>query len=110
MQRRTFLALTGAAGSARAGIPVRKTAKVEIAFRSPGPKPNGMQATPEGLWIIDQGEGNRACLVSETGQVLRSFETGTDKSSGITCDGPSLWIGSTYSREIVRVDARTGKT
>lgn len=61
--------------------------------------------------MIDQSEGNRAFLVSyETGAVLRSFETETDKSSGITSDGRSLWIGSTYSREIVRVDAKTGKT
>ena len=42
--------------------------------------------------------------------MLRSFETETDKSSGITFDGEGLWIGSTYSREIVRVDALTGKT
>jgi hypothetical protein len=41
--------------------------------------------------------------------VLRSFETETDKSSGITFDGEALWIGSTYSREIVRCSAVTGK-
>jgi len=61
--------------------------------------------------MIDQSDGNRAFLVSyQDGRVLRSFETETDKSSGITSDGHSLWIGSTYSREIVRVDAQTGKT
>ncbi|HXJ39754.1 MAG TPA: hypothetical protein VNH18_10785 [Bryobacteraceae bacterium] len=53
----------------------------------------------------------RASLVSfETSQVIREFETDTDKSSGITCDGHSLRIGSTCSREIVRGDAPTGKT
>ena len=40
--------------------------------------------------------------------MLRSFETETDKSSGITFDGEALWIGSTYSREIVRCSATTG--
>jgi hypothetical protein len=117
MKRRDFLALAAAAPAASAAptlnldrIPTRKVGKVEIVFKSPGPQPNGLQATKDGLWIIDQGAGNKAYLVSyEDGKVLRSFETETDKSSGITYDGEALWIGSTYSREIVRVDAMTGK-
>jgi streptogramin lyase len=117
MKRREFLALAAAAPAASAAptlnldrIPTRKVGKVEIVFKSPGPQPNGLQATKDGLWIIDQGAGNKAYLVSyEDGKVLRSFETETDKSSGITYDGEALWIGSTYSREIVRVDANTGK-
>lgn len=36
--------------SALSGIPVRKAGKVEIAFKSSGPQPNGLQATKEGLW------------------------------------------------------------
>ncbi len=89
----------------------RQVGKPTIAFRSPGPHPNGLQATEEGLWIIDQSDGSKAYLVNyEDGGVIRSFETETDKSSGITFDGKSLWIGSTYSREIVRVDAMTGRT
>jgi streptogramin lyase len=118
MKRRHFLAFAAAApgiGVAPAmdlgKIPTRKVGKVEIAFKSPGPQPNGLQATKDGLWIIDQGAGSKAYLVSyEDGKVLRSFETETDKSSGITFDGEALWIGSTYSREIVRVDAMSGKT
>src|SRR5215831_14798801 len=118
MNRRSFLAFTAGAPLATAAsrldlgrIPVRRAGKVEIAFNSPGPQPNGLQATDEGLWIIDQGAGSKAYLVSyQDGRVLRSFETETDKSSGITFDGSSLWIGSTYSRETVRVDAQNGKT
>jgi len=119
MKRREFF---GAAAAAAAVVPaisaaridvgkirVRKAGKVEIAFKSPGAQPNGLQATKDGLWIIDQGEGNRAALVTYEGKVLRNFETETEKSSGITYDGEALWIGSTYSREIVRCDARTGK-
>src|SRR5258708_37843480 len=117
MKRRHFLAFA-AAPALRAApamsldrIPIRKVGKVEIRFKSPGPQPNGLQATKDGLWIMDQGAGNKAYLVSyEDGKVLRSFETETDKSSGITFDGEALWIGSTYSREIFRVDAMTGKT
>jgi len=119
MRRREFF---GAAAAAAAAVPaasaaridvnkirVRKAAKVEIAFKSPGLQPNGLQATKDGLWIMDQGDGNRAALVTYDGKVLRNFETETEKSSGITYDGETLWIGSTYSREIVRCDARTGK-
>jgi hypothetical protein len=117
MKRRDFLAFAAAAPAVSAApilnldrIPTRKVGKVEVVFKSPGPQPNGLQATKDGLWIIDQGVGNKAYLVSyEDGKVLRGFETETDKSSGITFDGEALWIGSTYSREIVKTDATTGK-
>src|SRR5579864_170544 len=121
INRRSFLVL-GAAAPAIAAAPAtaptlgavksRRVGKAEIAFKSPpGSKPNGLQATKDGLWMIDQGEGNKAYLVSyEDGKVLRSFETETDRSSGITFDDGTLWLGSTYSREIVRCDAMTGKT
>jgi outer membrane protein assembly factor BamB len=90
-------------------IPVRKTGKVEIAFKSPGPQPNGLQATRDGLWIIDQSAGSRAYLVDyRDGRVLRSFDTDTVRPSGITFDGEALWIGSTFSYENVRCNAMTG--
>src|SRR5260370_29673980 len=114
MKRRQFLTLAAAPALSAAPainldrIPTRKVGKVEVVFKSPGPQPNGLQATKDGLWIIDQGAGNKAYLVGyEDGRVVRSFETETDKSSGITYDGEALWIGSTYSHEIFRVDART---
>jgi streptogramin lyase len=115
MKRRSFLAFAAAAPAGLAArldrIPARRAGKVEIVFDSPGPQPNGLQATREGLWVMDQGAGNVAALVRyQDGKVIRSFQTETDKSSGITCDGETLWIGSTYSREIVRCDAKTGKT
>jgi hypothetical protein len=104
MNRRTFLTVAAAAPMAGtlpldlSKIPTRKFGKAEIVFKSPGddPKPNGLQATSDGLWIIDQGTGNKAHLVSYNGKVLRSFETETDRSSGITFDGETLWVGSTY--------------
>lgn len=114
MKRRDFLALAGVAPAMAARldkIPSRRPGKVEIVFDSPGHQPNGLQATKEGLWIMDQGADNMAALVRyQDGKVIRSFKTETDRSSGITCDGDTLWIGSTYSREIVRCDAKTGKT
>src|SRR5688572_19971615 len=86
-------------------IKTRRTGKVETVFKSPGPQPNGLQATEQGLWIIDQGD-NKAYLVSYSdGKILREFRTDADRASGITFDGKSLWIGSTYNREIIRCDA-----
>ena len=109
MERRQFLAFLAAA-PALGKIPVREAGRVETVFRSPGPNPNGLQATGEGLWIID-GEGGRAHLVSyRDGTVLRGFDTEALHPSGITFDGTAIWVASTYSREIIRADASSGKT
>ncbi len=109
LRRRDFLALA-AAIPAIGKVTTRTAGKVQSAFKSPGPKPNGLQATREGLWILDQGD-NRAYLVRyEDGGVLRALDTDSKAGSGITFDGEAIWIASTYSREIIRADARTGKT
>jgi sugar lactone lactonase YvrE len=122
LSRRAFLSLAATPVAARrpeaaaqppplqpADVALRRPGKVEIAFKSPGPRPNGLQATADGLWIIDQAPGSRAYLVRyDDGQVIRSFETDTALPSGITFDGQGLWIGSTFSYENVRVDAATG--
>jgi hypothetical protein len=120
MRRRDFLKVSVAAAPLAADASVdltrvktRKAGKVETVFDSPGlnPKPNGLQATDGGLWIIDQGPGSKAYLVDyDHGKIFREFETQTTASSGITFDGSALWIGSTYSRETVKADAVTGKT
>ena len=114
MHRRHFATLAAALAPAAAAVPLdriptRRSGKVEIAFKSPGPQPNGLQATKDGLWIIDQGAESKAYLVDYDGRLLRGFPTETTRSSGITFDGEALWIGSTYSRETVRCDAQTGK-
>lgn len=108
MRRRDFVALLAAA-PAFAKLHVR-SARVETVFDSPGPKPNGLQATDDGLWILDQGD-NRAYLVSYSdGKVLRAFDTDTKAGSGITFDGTAIWTASTYSREILKINATDGKT
>ena len=109
IERRQFLALLAAA-PALGKIPVREAGRVETVFKSPGPYPNGLQATDEGLWIID-GEDARAHLVSYSdGAVLLGFDTEAVHPSGITFDGEAIWVASTYSREIIRADASSGKT
>ena len=110
LRRREFLALAVAVAARGAGRLPSRSVKVETVFDSPGPKPNGLQATAEGLWILDQGD-NRAYLVDyKDGNVLRKLDTDSKAGSGITYDGEAIWIASTYSREIIRADAKTGKT
>ena len=109
LRRRDFAAML-LAGPALAARLDERGAKVETVFDSPGPKPNGLQATDEGLWILDQGD-NRAYLVDyEDGRTLRALDTDTKAGSGITHDGSALWTASTYSREILKIDAQSGKT
>ncbi|MCS7026781.1 MAG: hypothetical protein NZV14_18430 [Bryobacteraceae bacterium] len=110
--RRQLLVLTGLTGT----LPVRgdkaptRPVRVERLYQTPGPKPNGLQATKDGLWILDQGD-NRAYLVDySTGKPLRILDTESKAGSGITFDGEALWLASTYSCEIIRADARSGKT
>ncbi len=83
--------------------------QIEIVFQAPGPHPNGLQATTEGLWILDQ-ETNQVFLVSFNGDLLKTLATASDRGSGITDDGQSLWIASTYSCQILQVDRLTGTT
>ncbi|HUQ92455.1 MAG TPA: hypothetical protein VM120_12310 [Bryobacteraceae bacterium] len=112
LARRQFLALAAAAPAWAAPSKIdapSRSVKVTQTFKSPGPKPNGLQATKDGLWILDQGD-NRAYLVDYSGKTLRTLETESKAGSGITFDGEALWLASTYSREIIRCDANTGKT
>ena len=109
IERRQFLAFL-AAVPAIGKVPLRHVGRVETVFKSPGPKPNGLQAAKEGLWIIDQGNNSAYLVGYIDGKVLREFNTEADRASGITFDGEAIWLASTYSREIIRADASSGKT
>jgi len=116
VERRDFLKLgllpylQVCAGSPASTFPTQVVTRVTRAFSTPGPAPNGLQATAEGLWILDQAT-NRAALVHyDDGRVIRQFDTETDRGSGITFDGEAVWIASTYNRLLVRVDAQNGRT
>jgi streptogramin lyase len=85
------------------------TRTIETLFNTPGPQPNGMQATADGLWILDQIT-NQLHLVSYSGEVLKTLETASDKGSGVTDSGDALWLASTYSCEILKIDRETGET
>ena len=54
------------------------------------------QATEDGLWILDQ-QTNEVHLVSYDGIVKKTLATDSDKGSGVTDTGDTLWLASTYS-------------
>jgi sugar lactone lactonase YvrE len=115
IERRDFLKLAALAYApvravSAGSFPTQIATRVERAFRTPGATPNGLQATTEGLWILDQGTNRVALVRYEDGRVIRQFDTETDRGSGFTFDGSALWIASTYNRLLVRVDAQTGRT
>jgi streptogramin lyase len=89
--------------------PTLVAADVVTVFQAPGPQPNGMQAIAAGLWILDQLT-NEVHLVDYDGSVLHTLATASDRGSGITDDGDTLWLASTYSRELLRIDRSSGRT
>jgi len=101
------------------GYPTRPAGSIEMLFKAPGQSANGMQCTDEGIWTIDVA-GSRTStpgrckvyLSSYEGKLLRELAPeGTGPSGiGVDADNKTIWIGSTYGREIIRADAKTGET
>jgi len=99
--------------------PSRPAGSIEILFKAPGQSANGMQCTDEGIWTIDVA-GSRTSTPGRCKVYLSSYEgkplrelapEGTGPSGiGVDADNKTIWIGSTYSREIIRADAKTGET
>jgi outer membrane protein assembly factor BamB len=105
-------ALAIATDQQKAGVPVVNK-RVEKAFRAPGKQPNALQATADGLWILDQVDqpGNKAYKVRYTdGSVIHEIATESIHGSGITVGDGALWIGSTWGLKTLKVDPKTGKT
>ncbi len=117
MKRRSFVGLAVTALPLAAAIDVssiksRPAAKVEIAFKSPHRRPNGLQATPEGLWVLDQQEENFVSLVNfADGRVIREFQVpGLAGASGLTVDDEgTMWINDTHNSVIVACNSQDGK-
>ncbi|MCC6458594.1 MAG: hypothetical protein IT328_26835 [Caldilineaceae bacterium] len=90
--------------------PTQVADAVETLYSTPGPHPNGLQATAQGLWCLDQ-ETNRLQLMDYAdGKVLIDLATESDRGSGVTDDGDTLWIASTYNCKLLRVNRHTGAT
>ena len=84
--------------------------RIEKLFITPGPQPNGLQAAPDGLWVIDQGDNCVYKLDYNDGAVLLKLQTEADRSSGITLGDGCIWIASTYDTRLLKVDPQTGAT
>ena len=85
--------------------------RVEKAFRAPCRQPNALQAVPDGLWILDQVDPNKAYKVRyEDGSILHEIQTESIHGSGITFGNGALWIGSTWGLKTLKVDPDSGKT
>jgi hypothetical protein len=126
MKRREFVGLAAAAVVAPAfapsvaraatpnlsGLKTRKVGKVDIVYKSPHSKPNGLQATPQGLWVQDQGAENWVSLVTwADGKVIREFKPDIQAASGVTVDDNNvMWLSSTYSCTTVACSPVDGKT
>src|SRR6266850_8295312 len=103
----------------RPGYPIRPPGKVEILFKAPGQSANGMQCTEEGIWTIENAGSRtdtpgrcKVYLSGYDGKLLRELAPeGTGPSGiGVDADNKTIWIASTYSREIIRADGKTGRT
>lgn len=83
----------------------------KIHWKTPGQQPNGLHASAEGLWVIDQIDPNVIYLLDWTdGAELRRIQTRALHSSGITID-PSgrIWVASTFGYEMICIDQKTGQ-
>ena len=78
-----------------------KVADTIQCFMAPGPKPNGLQAANDGLWIIDQGDNHVYKVDWKTGETLHDVPTDTVHSSGITLGDGYIWIASTYCSSVM---------
>ena len=67
-------------------------------------QPNGLQAADDGLWVIDQTDNHLYKLSWDDGSVIEDLPTETEHSSGVTEGGGTLWVASTYSCELFKLN------
>lgn len=94
--------------------------QLETRIAPPATMPNGLQASPEGLWVIDQATEEIHLLDSDL-RPIRTIPTPAENASGLTIGDGYFWIGSNapaqarYPRRtdtgapaILKCDMRTG--
>ncbi len=121
MNRRGFLGLAAGLPQAIAActidlksIKTRPNKKVNVAYQAPHSAPNGLQATREGMWVLDEARGSvhAVSLVNwADGKVIREFQiTGMNGPSGLTIDNTdAMWIDSADNSMIFKVDYHKGE-
>jgi hypothetical protein len=106
-----------AAASDRTDIPT-VTKRVETLYKIAGcSQPNDLQFVPDGLWVLDQVDPNKAFKVRpEDGSIVQTLQTESIHGSGITFGNGALWIASTKMSDpaapprTLKVDPKTGRT
>ena len=84
-------------------IPTHKV-KTTPVFKSSEGYPNGIAATPDGLWIGEQKSDN-AVLVDWNGKALKTVKTPSKNTSGIAFGGGYIWMAANAAPEgIFQVD------
>ena len=78
--------------------------RVEDLWQTPGPRPNGLQASPDGLWVIDAENSHLYKLDHDTGQIITEVPTDTYKPSGLTVAGDEVWVASTHNSRLYRLN------
>jgi streptogramin lyase len=84
---------------------------VRTLWKTPSDQPNGLQATDQGLWVLDQVDPNVVYLLDYAdGSIKRQFPTRSHHGSGITVDPRGrVWVASTFGFEIICYDPETGR-
>ncbi len=84
-------------------------AKVIDMWQTPCQTPNGLQASDEGLWVIDAASNNLLLLDWQDGSTLFEAPTETYKASGLTLSATHVWVASTHNSRLYRLN-RDGST
>ena len=80
-------------------------AHIEDMWLTPCPRPNGLQAAEDGLWVISADDESRLQKLDyETGEAMIDAPTETYKSSGLTVGDSSVWVASTHNSRLYELN------
>lgn len=85
-------------------FPTTVADRVELRYKTPGPRPSGVKATRDGLWILDQATAKAYLCEFATGLVKLELETGLSRPAALESDEVGLWIAAEDGRAMVRLD------
>ncbi len=72
---------------------------------TPCPRPNGLQAADDGLWMISAANGSRLCKLDyESGEAMVDVPTETYRSSGLTLTDENVWVASTHNSRLYKLN------
>src|SRR5260370_9927284 len=82
MNRRVFLASMMTSAALQGA-----NHKITKLWKSPDGHPNGLESTPEGLWVGEQTTDRAYLLDWKTGKVVKKVDTESSNTSGIAYGG-----------------------